>query len=116
MATQPTETFHVTVTARVNNGTPVTRSRDVGIPPEYDTADRRQFFGVILQDTARDLARQQNWGRPVLRALLINAARMRRIEEIVTGDDQELAERIREVILTDDDVALEQWGDGPIEN
>lgn len=115
MATQPSETFHVSITARVDNGSPRTIERSVPIPPDYDLRDRRQFFGVVVQDTARDLSRQQNWGRPVLRALLINAARMRRIEELVAGDDQELAERIREVIMTDDDDALAQWGEPDIE-
>lgn len=115
MSAQPTASFLVTVHAHRDDSPGVTAERVVPIPPDYNDADLRQFYGVVVQDAVRDMLAEAGWRFPLRRALLINAARMLLIERLVDGEPSPLAEAVRRIILMDDDDALAEGGDSDVE-
>jgi hypothetical protein len=110
--------FDITVTLDVSEPHEYhnSKTRHVEIPPAYGLEDRRRFYAVRLEDLTEDFFEEQGWLAPLRHALLANAARLTRIEELIEDDDSPLADDIRGVIEAGSQAAIEQWGSEPIED
>lgn len=111
MATEPTQELRVVVIAQIDEGTPRTVIRTVPIPPDYDAEDRKQFYGFVIERTAGELLSNAGWRRPRFRALMINAARLWLIEQLVNalpnnGDKGVVRAAILAILMRDDDLVL----------
>lgn len=91
-------------------------TRHIPIPPDFAEIDIVHEIGIHVEETAEDLLELESLPQPQRRSMLLQRARLNRIEQIIKQlllrrETQEAGQLLQAVLDRADDEVLEEWLD-----